>query len=111
MAGDRYEIGDHDVLDDMFRHLNALLPPWLRIGGMQFHAQQIGELWRGLTTQSGWRQRNEERWLCFRAALCIRGEDDCGDMLCADSFDFTENEWAKLKNSALLHKKRVSEYS
>jgi hypothetical protein len=40
------------------------------------------------------------RWQYFRKILALRSQSACTTVLCSSSFDFTEDEWATLEDSA-----------
>jgi hypothetical protein len=103
MADDQYrwsgeEEEDEDMLDDLLKDINTL-SFGAPINRNAFKRQQvdwqIGRVLRKMTSLS-----TQFRWRCFRKTLALRSQGVCAALLCSSSFDFSEDEWAALEDSA-----------
>jgi hypothetical protein len=86
------------MLDDLLKDINALLSG-APINRNAFKRQQvdwqIGSVLRRMSSLS-----TQFRWRCFRKTLALRSQGVCAALLCSSSFDFSEDEWAALEDSA-----------
>ncbi|KAF2818062.1 hypothetical protein CC86DRAFT_461261 [Ophiobolus disseminans] len=100
MADDRYEwFGEDDLLDDLLKEINDFFPDFLleKKAFMRHENRKIGIALRRMRYPDADAQF---RWRCFRKALAMRSRDVCAALLCSESFNFSEFEWATLENSA-----------
>lgn len=106
LSDDTYEWPrDRDLLGDLLRDINTLLPG-PGIERRAFKRQQAGrQISMALYFMSLTRVTDNFRWHCFRRALAMRSQSVCSAMLCSSAFDFSEDEWSELEDDA----KRASE--
>jgi hypothetical protein len=95
----RWFRGD-DLSDDLLKETNTLFLGSC-ITKKVFERQEVNWVSRRGVCDSVSRTSDPPgRWQCFHKTLALRSQGVCATLLCSSSFDFTEDEWATLENSA-----------
>ncbi|CAO2657104.1 Nn.00g032300.m01.CDS01 [Neocucurbitaria sp. VM-36] len=102
MAGDRYHwFDEEDLLDDLVKEIKGILGKNFFFINRKAFINQEGWIIRvALRRMAGPEANAQVRWRCFRKALAMRSQGVCAALLCSESFNFSEYEWATLENSA-----------
>jgi hypothetical protein len=101
MEGDRYQSDEGNLLQDLLQYLNEFVPSAEGIEKQDFeHNRADRYISKVLNIMASKHVTDLRRWHCFRKTLALRSTETCGRILLSESFDFSSDEWAKLRNDA-----------